>query len=695
MSGWTLVSIFMFTTVLCGYAQVLPGDSVNSRKSLFAQTPKVSKAPRDAQKGPAYAAPMGGGVLGGEMVNVTVPCSDPSQVRCKFGRHETAGFCIDHDKAKCQAPMTLESGWLPFAVSVDGVHTYNTSGEFFVAPHGQSVARVNLRNLDDWYSENPLKQLKLTVEWKPREMTWTDRIQIDIGLWGYQEEADRSVIQFIANIALNLPKEDGQYSFYPHHLVVQRPTAKFTQGFIRISASNALGKTSHEYPHLWSEMIPLAWYFHKQWRQDFGDDYAGQFCRDWYYSDRALPEFISSLEPCPCTMEQAKADKGRFTLDVECDSDRVSACNFHKGAIHCVYGRVQPSTGAGQECCYDGANGRLLINNKWRGSPNRVHPYGAPTDWKSPKVPSLSNWLHDKMPWLLCCQWSDNCDYYSQYRLVSQDCGGYKNPGAAIIYGAAHVITFDKVQYTFPGLGDYILLQSDLPHFAINVQVRLQKLPNEHFGNTSSTFAKAVVMQEDGSDIVEIRANENKHEKYRHPNLPVFVNGQPGYFNQSWLKMQQFKGVWIHDIEYAPQRSNLVVRFLSGIAVEVHGRQGRLHVTAYVPPEIKNHTYGLFGKWNGIPKDDLTTTNGIEVSTTASTRSIYSDFARTWQVKDNSDTEEPESSFRANSDHKADVTQRILHGTPHMTHARSRRNVRSTRRRGQGLPLRLSDHRRP
>ncbi|XP_055351550.1 protein mesh-like [Paramacrobiotus metropolitanus] len=604
-----------------GNAQVLPGNSQNSKKSLFGQSPKVLKEPEDVQKGTAHATPLGGGVLGGEMINVTVPCSDPIQVRCKFGHHETPGFCIDHDKAKCQAPMTLESGWLPFAVSINRGQTYNTSGEFFVAPHGQSVARVHLRYLDNWFLRTPPNQL--TVEWNPREMTWTDRIQIDIGLWGYREEANRPVIQFLANIATNILNDDGRYSFDPHNRVAERQPARFTLGFIRISASNAAGASSVAYSHLWSEMIPLAWYFRKQWRQDFGDDYAGQFCRDWYYSDRALPEFIGSLEACPCTKQQAQADKGRFIPDVECDYDGISTCNFHKDAIHCVYGRVQPSTGAGQECCYD-REGKLLLNNLGSGSPNRVHPYGAPTSRES--VASLSNWLHDKMPWFLCCTWSDNCEYHAQYRRVSHDCGGYQNPGAAVIYGAAHVITFDNVQYTFPGLGDYVLLRSDLPSLSINVQVRLQKLPHEHFGDINSTFVQAVVVQENGSDIVEIQAVEQ--DKNWHPVLPVLVNGQPRYFNQSWLKIQQFKGVSIHNSEYNSDRSNMVVRFPSGIAIEVSETQGRLHVTASVPPEIQNHTYGLFGKWNGIPDDDLTTANGIEVPMSASTKSIYFGFAK-------------------------------------------------------------------
>ncbi|XP_055339847.1 protein mesh-like [Paramacrobiotus metropolitanus] len=584
-------------------------------------------------QGMAYAAPSGGSMLGGEMINVTGPCFLPSsQIRCKFGQYETQGIYLNPVQAKCITPMMFEAGWREFGVSVDGGRTYNFRGEFFVVQHGRVSPSIQLRAIDDWFLENPPTQL--TLEWNPRNMTWADGLQIDIGIWGYREKSDNPEIQFLANIATNVPNNNGRYQFDPHGLTPGNFHAIFTYGFLRINATDTSGASSAEYPHLWSETIPLAWYFRKQWRNTIGDDYAGQFCRDWYYGDRVLPQFIGYLEPCPCTLAQAQADKGRFLPDFECDYDGRSTCNLHKEAIHCVHGPVHPFNGAGQECCYDReGNIHLTHDKKWGGSPNRAHPWGVIPYRESRKVPSLSNWFHDNMPWFFCCHWSDNCDYYGQYRRVSHDCVGYHPPGAAIIFGDPHVITFDNIHYGFHGKGDYVLLKSDLRQFLINVQARLEQPPRQSFGLINATVIRAVAMKENDSDVVEIQARES-HKRWRY-RLQILVNGQPRYFDRPWLKLQTFKGVSIHSPEFNLDQSNLVVRFPSGIGVEVQEVQGYLHVTSYVPREIQNHTYGLFGNWSGIPEDDLKTANGIEVPVSSNPRAIYQDFAKTWQVQNN------------------------------------------------------------
>ena len=39
---------------------------------------------------------------------------------------------------------------------------------------------------------------------------------------------------------------------------------------------------------------------------------------------------------CPCRIEQAVANKGLYVPDFNCDRDGNTACDEHKGAIHCV-----------------------------------------------------------------------------------------------------------------------------------------------------------------------------------------------------------------------------------------------------------------------------------------------------------------------------------------------------------------------
>lgn len=49
-----------------------------------------------------------------------------------------------------------------------------------------------------------------------------------------------------------------------------------------------------------------------------------------------IRSFAADLPLCPCTLQQALHDKGRYRPDFECDRDSNPTCLRHKGAIHCV-----------------------------------------------------------------------------------------------------------------------------------------------------------------------------------------------------------------------------------------------------------------------------------------------------------------------------------------------------------------------
>lgn len=87
---------------------------------------------------------------------------------------------------------------------------------------------------------------------------------------------------------------------------------------------------------IWSPPIPLGWYFAPQWKNKYGGKWADKLCDNWLRTDRFLKNFAQNLAQCPCTLEQAFADKGRFFADFDCDMDANPDCFYHKGARHCV-----------------------------------------------------------------------------------------------------------------------------------------------------------------------------------------------------------------------------------------------------------------------------------------------------------------------------------------------------------------------
>jgi hypothetical protein len=42
---------------------------------------------------------------------------------------------------------------------------------------------------------------------------------------------------------------------------------------------------------------------------------------------------------------------------------------------------------------------------------------------------------------------------------------------AATVFGDPHIYTFDHLDYTFNGLGEYVLLRADSPRVKLDVQV--------------------------------------------------------------------------------------------------------------------------------------------------------------------------------------------------------------------------------
>ena len=85
-------------------------------------------------------------------------------------------------------------------------------------------------------------------------------------------------------------------------------------------------------------------------------------------------------------------------------------------------------SGGGSRCCYDFIGNLMYTNDTKSGSTSdRYHINGIPPFGTYGRVPALSHYLHDMVPFYLCCQWSDLCDSYLFLRETA-DCKGYRYP---------------------------------------------------------------------------------------------------------------------------------------------------------------------------------------------------------------------------------------------------------------------------
>lgn len=199
--------------------------------------------------------------------------------------------------------------------------------------------------------------------------------------------------------------------------------------------------------------------------------------------------------------------------------------------------------GAGQQCCYDLA-GYLMMStdNRWGGKPRRNHNLGVLPWNEANKIPTLSHFLSDVAPFYYCCLWqeeqSPGCQLFRYERRASQDCVGYQPPGggerstppvsicsgtcwlsganvsghvcvcvhspAATVFGDPHVYTFDGLEYTFNGKGEFVLVRANSPRVKLDVQGRFEQVWNSPYGEVKASTLTAIAAKDNTSSTVEV-----------------------------------------------------------------------------------------------------------------------------------------------------------------------------------------------
>lgn len=110
----------------------------------------------------------------------------------------------------------------------------------------------------------------------------------------------------------------------------------------------------------------------------------------------------------------------------------------------------------------------------------------------------------------------------------------------ATVFGDPHVITFDDLEYTFNGKGEFVLVHVDSEKFKFDVQGRFEQLPDNIYGSVRATTLTSVVSRDNTSTVIEVRLRPKAAQwRYR---LDVFADGKRVYFDRPALKVQHFHG---------------------------------------------------------------------------------------------------------------------------------------------------------
>lgn len=298
-------------------------------------------------------APESGNMLGGTVVNVTGPCFDDTQrVTCRFNMTRVPATVIDKNRATCIMPRLYSAGYIDLFVEVDDSSEVTWKGKFFVETPFTASEHVYFP-FQEYLDKQPET---VTINWDAKNLTLDQAAQVSITLWGYREATHPDLV-FLDTLVVT--QNTGKFTMSPeaYQSRMQDWMMDFQTGILSV---NATQQGAYQ-PVIWSRPVPLAWYLHPLLNQTFGPDWPEKMCDKWINEDRFFSnnftsdvsfEFfkkyfgkyfifyffslvVEQLEPCPCNMNHAISDKGRFFPDQNCNQDSGD-CYFHEGAQHCV-----------------------------------------------------------------------------------------------------------------------------------------------------------------------------------------------------------------------------------------------------------------------------------------------------------------------------------------------------------------------
>ncbi|CAJ0929764.1 unnamed protein product, partial [Ranitomeya imitator] len=192
-------------------------------------------------------------------------------------------------------------------------------------------------------------------------------------------------------------------------------------------------------------------------------------CWSWYYSEPDSSSWDAGIPSCPCLKSQAAKDY-TFIPEVlpSSSSDLVVTLRRLQSNGTGFQSTLPNQYAAGRRCVYS-ADGYLIrgftryfIHNSYaNGIQEHIN--------------------RDLRPFFWCCSKSPLCHLYYKRRPLDT-CAGYSSPGLGLVYGTLHFSMFDGQEYTFKGLGEFVIvrLSSIMGANVFTLQGQTERLQTEN-----------------------------------------------------------------------------------------------------------------------------------------------------------------------------------------------------------------------
>ncbi|XP_041107320.1 fibrillin-1 isoform X2 [Polyodon spathula] len=337
-------------------------------------------------------------------------------------------------------------------------------------------------------------------------------------------------------------------------------------------------------------------------------------CQQWYLNEPDASSWTAGLTPCPCHSSQA-AEDASFTLEVlpEEMAAKVQALRSLQTEGFVFQSMLPNKYNAGRRCTFS-SQGYLL-----RGSSDRFFI-------SSPAIPWVEEHINkDLLPFDWCCIKSSRCHMYYTKR-PQENCDHYTPGGMGLVYGTLHVKTFDGTDYTFKGLGEFVLLRlsSSQGSNVFTLQGQTDAVVTDGRHSNVTAFVRLAAFYQ-GTSKVEWRPSDSKEElRVLVDDEAIDLNAGASYMNQDGFALS------------CPQPRQCSLVYYSGLQVQVEmGISGYLMALIKAPQSFYNKTVGLLGMWNSNHADDFLYSNGKRLASEDGklpSEEELQDFGLSWSV---------------------------------------------------------------
>ena len=366
------------------------------------------------------------------------------------------------------------------------------------------------------------------------------------------------------------------------------------------------------------------------------------------------------LPDCPCDYPEAQIRNGTPIRDIFGRPGQWAQLDvrddFHPGATYEARW-VPDASGAGQQCTYD-SNKKLITEGLAAGTPDTRSPgknkidyfeeFQGPIHYINDVVPfsevACATYLEQYPPnngnscpsnriSVLPPQASESltCSDIIAASPISElpmapgneddtpspviDNNDPDIPVVSVSYTDPHLVTIDGLGYSFQAVGEFVLMKSEIEGYEI------QARQSQYGGRTS----QASVNTGFAFDIHGTRVSiVNSPEEV----LTAYINGEP-QFAPGLIDLPEGGSVEINPDTFQ-------IRWVDGTRAIIKDRRSFLNLSLGLADQHAGRITGLLGNFDDDTENDLTTSNGTNITTNPAASDLYGIYADSWRVTNDS-----------------------------------------------------------